>query len=126
MTLSPAFQNGFIGGAVGVLGTVIATGVKKGEVKDRLKCNYCAGSGQIMCGHCLELGKVSYVEGGGAVCSGPCGNCQATGAVVCINCQGTGITVPEDFLNVTRARRAIGSPPSRPPALISRRAHNLY
>ena len=42
--------NGFIGGSVGVIGTVISTMIKKEEVKDRLKCPYCAGSGQILCG----------------------------------------------------------------------------
>ena len=53
--------NGFIGGSVGVVGTVIAAQVKKDQVKGRLKCNYCEGTGQILCGHCLGSGTVSFL-----------------------------------------------------------------
>jgi hypothetical protein len=94
--LSQNALNGFIGGSVGVVGTLLFTTIKKEEVKDRLKCNYCDGTGQIVCGHCLGTGTVSHVEAGtGAVCSGPCQNCDSSGTVVCINCQGSGVTVPE-------------------------------
>ena len=50
VSFSQSAINGFIGGTVGVVGTVVATLVKKAQVKDRLKCTYCAGSGQIVCG----------------------------------------------------------------------------
>lgn len=38
LTFSLNAVNGFIGGSVGVIGTVIAAQIKKGEVKERLKC----------------------------------------------------------------------------------------
>ncbi len=101
ITFSLNAVNGFIGGSVGVIGTVIATQVKKGEVKGRLKCVYCDGSGQILCGHCLGSRALSYKdEGGGLVMGEHCSNCEATGTVVCINCQGSGLSVPDDFLQV--------------------------
>uniref|UniRef100_A0A7S3EVL4 Uncharacterized protein n=1 Tax=Haptolina ericina TaxID=156174 RepID=A0A7S3EVL4_9EUKA len=91
--------NGFIGGSVGVMGTVLATVVKKGQVKDRLKCSYCDGTGQIGCGHCLGLATLSMMDADtGKWSSVPCPNCEGTRTVVCINCQGSGISVPEDFL----------------------------
>lgn len=89
--------NGFIGGSVGVIGTVISTMIKKEEVKDRLKCPYCAGSGQILCGHCLSTGVVKYQMEDGSIGTKTCENCEGTGSVVCINCQGSGISVPEEF-----------------------------
>jgi len=92
--------NGFIGGSVGVVGTVLSTLIKKEEVKDRMKCNYCAGSGQILCGHCLSSGQVSYLNEDGMKVTEPCSNCEGTGTVVCINCQGSGISVPEEFFSV--------------------------
>ena len=94
--------NGFIGGTVGVIGTVIAAGIKKDQVKERLQCVYCEGSGQIMCGHCLGTGKISYYNEalGELVLGETCPNCEGTGTVVCINCQGSGMSVPDDFLQV--------------------------
>ena len=35
---------GFIGGSVGAIGTLIATNIKRGEVKERLNCPYCEGT----------------------------------------------------------------------------------
>lgn len=93
-------RNGFIGGSVGVIGTVLSTLIKKEEVKDRMKCNYCAGSGQILCGHCLSTGVVSYLNEEGVKVTEQCSNCDGTGLVVCINCQGSGISVPEEFFSV--------------------------
>ena len=84
---------GFIGGTVGVVGSVIATFVKRDEVKDRLKCSYCSGTGQIICGNCFGSGTVT-VNGNTETCP----NCEGTGTVVCINCQGSGISVPEDIM----------------------------
>lgn len=93
--------NGFIGGSVGVIGTVIAAQVKKGEVKERLKCVYCDGTGQILCGHCLGTRVVSFTNDDGALMLGEdCDTCEKTGSVVCINCQGSGLSVPEEFLQV--------------------------
>ena len=40
------------------MGTVISTLVKKDQVKDRLKCVYCGGSGTIQCGACAGTGKL--------------------------------------------------------------------
>ena len=77
-----------------------ATRVKKDQVKERLACTYCDATGQILCGHCLGSGIVSFKDDTGATVSEPCSNCEGTGTVVCINCQGSGISVPEDFLIV--------------------------
>ena len=96
--------NGFIGGTVGVVGTVLATQKKKAEVKDRLTCVYCGGSGTIKCGTCagtgslLAEGVTSFTEGVSATQA--CGTCEGTSHVVCINCQGSGMSVPDDFLQV--------------------------
>jgi len=89
--------NGFIGGSVGVLGTVIAAQVKKREVQDRLKCMYCEGTGQLLCGWCLGTGKLSYNSETGELVTEDCDNCEGTSTVVCINCQGSGLTIPEDI-----------------------------
>ena len=91
--------NGFIGGSVGALGTVISTMIKKNQVKDRLKCGYCEGTGQILCGHCLGSGMLSTVVDG-KLTAIECANCEGTGTVVCINCQGSGLSVPDEFLQV--------------------------
>ena len=94
--------NGFIGGTVGVVGTVLATQKKKAEVKDRLTCVYCGGSGTIKCGTCagtgslLAEGVTEFHEGVSATQA--CGTCEGTSHVVCINCQGSGLNIPDDFL----------------------------
>jgi len=101
MSFSLNAVNGFIGGTVGVLGTVIATLVKKQQVKDRLKCTYCDGTGQIVCGHCVGSGYLATLGADGTWQIGSsCENCEGTGSVVCINCQGSGVAVPDDFLQV--------------------------
>ena len=84
-----------------MIGTVIAAQFKKEEVKGRLKCVYCDGTGQIECGHCFGTSRLSYMDDSGAVVLGAnCDNCEMTGNVVCINCQGSGLSVPDDFLQV--------------------------
>jgi len=101
LTISLNAINGFIGGSVGVIGTVLAAQIKKGEVKERLKCVYCEGEGQIPCGHCLGTGVLSYMDASGKLVLGEkCENCEGTGTVVCINCQGSGLSVPDDFLQI--------------------------
>jgi len=97
---SPQAINGFIGGSVGVIGTVAATSIKKSEVKDRLKCTYCDGTGKIMCGYCYGTKQTPFSDSSGAWQSSPCSNCEATGDVVCINCQGSGITIPDEIMQV--------------------------
>lgn len=90
--------NGFIGGSVGAIGTVIATMVKKAQVKERLQCPYCDGTGVIACGHCLGSGRLVVANADGTVSYDSCPNCEGTGSVVCINCQGSGLNVPDDFI----------------------------
>merc|ERR1719506_3357845 len=68
--------NGFIGGSVGVVGTVVAANIKKGEVKERLKCTYCDGSGQIICGHCFGLRKIVPYDSD-VTEDVDCSNCEA-------------------------------------------------
>lgn len=47
------------------------------------------------------MGVLSYQDASGSLVLGEkCGNCETTGSVVCINCQGSGLTVPEDFLQL--------------------------
>jgi hypothetical protein len=100
VTVSQGAINGFTGGTFGVIGTLAFTQLKKGQVKDRLKCLYCDGTGQITCGHCLGTGKITYMNDANELVTEPCTNCDASGTVVCINCQGSGLTVPDDFLQV--------------------------
>jgi len=85
---------GFIGGTVGVMGSLSATLRKRDEVKERLKCPYCEGSGQLVCGRCLGAASVKTKDGMTTTCT----QCDGTGTVICINCQGTGVSVPEDIL----------------------------
>jgi len=100
LSFSPNAVNGFIGGSVGVIGTLISTMIKSGEVKDRLKCTYCGGTGQILCGHCLGTGTLSHKTDSGVMNPYACDNCESSGTVVCINCQGSGLSVPDEFLQV--------------------------
>ena len=107
IVFSEAAQAGFIGGTVGVIGTVVSTFIKRDEVKDRLKCPYCLGAGTIACGTCLGTGKVmniiSTAEGAAGeeepqFAEEPCPDCDGTGQILCINCQGSGVSVPESLL----------------------------
>jgi len=100
VVLQPGAISGFIGGTVGVLGTIVSTMIKKEEVKDRLKCVYCDGSGQIICGHCLASREVATTDAKGNVVWETCENCEGTGTVVCINCQGSGMSIPEEFFQM--------------------------
>jgi hypothetical protein len=93
--------NGFIGGSVGAVGTLIATLIKKDQVKDRLKCPYCDGTGIITCGICLGTSQLASVDAGtGTVTFSGCDTCESSGNVVCINCQGSGLNVPDEFVQV--------------------------
>lgn len=96
----PKAIDGFIGGSVGVVGTVTAMIVKKSQVKERLKCTYCDGTGKILCGKCLGRGTVQTKDESGQWVMTPCTNCESSGTVVCINCQGSGLAVPDEFLQV--------------------------
>jgi len=97
--LSEAAAGGFIGGSVGVIGTVVSTFMKRDQVKDRLKCPYCYGTGQIVCGRCYGTGlTTSKIAGTDEWQESDCNTCERAGTVVCINCQGSGLSVPEDIL----------------------------
>jgi len=98
--LDPKAVDGFIGGSVGVVGSIVATLLKKTQVKERLKCTYCEGTGDIICGICLERGTVKVKDDSGQWVMKECSNCEASGTVVCINCQGSGRAVPDEFLQV--------------------------
>lgn len=83
------------------MGRVVSTRPSNtAQVKDRLKCSYCQGSGQITCGRCygaklLEIRDPTAEDG---LLREACRTCEGTGTVVCINCQGSGVQIPEDFL----------------------------
>jgi len=98
VVLSQGAINGFLGGSVGAVGTLIATFVKRDQVKDRLKCPYCEGTGIIQCGRCLGSSQLASRDDSGALSYTGCSYCEASGTVVCINCQGSGLNVPDDFV----------------------------
>jgi len=98
VVFSQSALNGFIGGSVGAIGTVIATMVKKAQVKERLQCPYCDGTGVIACGKCLNTGRLVVPTADGSIAYESCDTCEGTSSVVCINCQGSGLNVPDDFI----------------------------
>eukprot|EP00908_Phaeocystis_cordata_P016954 Transcript_28273.p1 GENE.Transcript_28273~~Transcript_28273.p1 ORF type:complete len:185 (-),score=48.58 Transcript_28273:256-810(-) len=84
---------------VGAVGTLVATFIKRDQVKDRLKCVYCDGTGIIQCGKCLGSSQLAFQDAAtGVINYAGCGYCEASGSVVCINCQGSGLNVPDDFV----------------------------
>ena len=75
----------FVGGAVGVIGTLQSIMARREAVRERLTCVYCDGLGTLTCGYCLGSGRDS---------SGmPCSNCAGAGKVACVSCQGSGNSV---------------------------------
>lgn len=89
LTITVQAAGGGVAGSIGVLGTLIAFKIRQGEVKDRLKCIYCEGSGRITCGQCTIVKDGVQTK---------CEACSDMGTVLCINCQGSGRSVPEEFL----------------------------
>lgn len=85
MTISDAAKAGLQGGTIATLGAISTFLFRKSEIKDRLKCIYCEGSGQITCGRCAGQSAAG------------CETCSSAGTVVCINCQGSGRAIPEDL-----------------------------
>ena len=90
LVMSEAAIAGFIGGTVGTLGTAATALFKRKEVKDRLTCMYCDGTGRILCGKCL---------GAPAGCD-QCDKAAKGPTVRCINCQGSGMSVPDELLQI--------------------------
>lgn len=97
--LSDGAIKGIAGGAIGVLGTVGVALTRKKEVKDRLKCMYCDGTGQITCGRCLGTGVRRFTNSDGVDMTEVCPNCEGKGTIMCINCQGSGRSVPDDIFD---------------------------
>lgn len=89
LVMSEAAVAGFIGGTVGTLGTTATALFKRKEVRDRLTCMYCDGTGRILCGKCLGT------PGGCDQCDG-----REDASVLCINCQGSGMAVPEELMQL--------------------------
>jgi len=79
------FAEAFIGGTVGIMGTMMALEVKTKQDAGLDACPYCMGYGEILCASCLGNGIKA-----GATC--PC--CGGGGAVECINCKGDGRVTP--------------------------------
>jgi hypothetical protein len=99
VVLSQGAINGFLGGSVGAVGTLLATLAKRDQVKDRLKCPYCEGTGIITCARCLGSSQLATRDPvTGEMSYAGCEYCESSGSVVCINCQGSGLNVPDDFV----------------------------
>jgi hypothetical protein len=81
-----ALSAAFIGGTVGIMGTMMALEVKTKQDGGLDCCPYCMGHGEILCGRCLGSGSLSG--------SGACPECGCTGAVMCLNCKGDGRLTP--------------------------------
>jgi hypothetical protein len=75
----------FVGGAVGVIGTLESIMSRRRAVRERLTCVYCDGAGTLTCGVCLGSGRDAR--------SAPCPNCKGAGTVACVSCQGSGNSV---------------------------------
>eukprot|EP00307_Rebecca_sp_RCC1486_P014526 CAMPEP_0119419246 /NCGR_PEP_ID=MMETSP1335-20130426/20286_1 /TAXON_ID=259385 /ORGANISM="Chrysoculter rhomboideus, Strain RCC1486" /LENGTH=148 /DNA_ID=CAMNT_0007444537 /DNA_START=64 /DNA_END=510 /DNA_ORIENTATION=+ len=75
----------FVGGAVGVMGTLESIMARRRAVRDRLTCVYCDGAGSLGCGACFGTGL-----GANGL---PCTACGGTGKVSCVSCQGSGNSV---------------------------------
>eukprot|EP00614_Pseudopedinella_elastica_P013103 CAMPEP_0172614274 /NCGR_PEP_ID=MMETSP1068-20121228/49311_1 /TAXON_ID=35684 /ORGANISM="Pseudopedinella elastica, Strain CCMP716" /LENGTH=229 /DNA_ID=CAMNT_0013419011 /DNA_START=126 /DNA_END=815 /DNA_ORIENTATION=- len=86
---------GFLGGTVGVLGTLLTYEKARFRMKQRILCPYCNGGGVITCGACLGCGKTLVKVGpNGAKESCACETCGGIGEVACVNCKAEGVTVP--------------------------------
>jgi len=85
---------GFLGGTVGVIGTLLTYEMKRFRMKQRIKCPYCEGDGVITCGACLGSGSVLSVDSSGASTKHQCPTCGGIGVVACVNCKGEGVSVP--------------------------------
>mmetsp|Transcript_2172 Transcript_2172/g.6935 ORF Transcript_2172/g.6935 Transcript_2172/m.6935 type:complete len:146 (-) Transcript_2172:283-720(-) len=75
----------FVGGAVGVIGTLESIMSRRRAVRERLTCVYCDGAGTLTCGVCVGSGRNSAGM--------PCVNCNGLGKVACVSCQGSGNSV---------------------------------
>lgn len=93
---------GFLGGTVGVVGTLTTYEMGRFRMKQRIVCPYCEG-GVITCGMCLGEGNVIPQKAsggdGGSMASQlqskcKCPNCGGIGVVACVNCKGEGVTIP--------------------------------
>ncbi|CAM9909222.1 unnamed protein product [Scytosiphon promiscuus] len=108
------YPSAFIGGTVGVLGTLSAIQLKINEVKELTACPYCRSSGQLPCATCYGVGSVSIPDtasGATASYAPPasssavvttttltCPCCRGKTFITCVNCKGDGRGVPL-FLN---------------------------
>lgn len=88
-TAYDAVTSAFIGGTVGVMGTMVTLELKKGTTDANLdQCPYCIGNGRLLCAECLGTGS----EGG-------CKTCNGLGLVECIGCKGDGRNVPLSLIS---------------------------
>jgi len=85
----------FVGGSMGVAGTLAVYENNRFHAKQRVVCAYCEGTGYLKCATCMGTGlladgsKCHTCEGAGAA--------RADGKHVCVNCEGTGLTIPAAF-----------------------------
>ncbi|KAJ8600156.1 hypothetical protein CTAYLR_001913 [Chrysophaeum taylorii] len=68
----------FVGGAFGVIGTLVAYEYRRYYARTRVACPYCEGRGSLICAHCMGEG---------------CPRCTE-GRVKCVNCEATGLAIP--------------------------------
>ncbi|CEM11567.1 unnamed protein product [Vitrella brassicaformis CCMP3155] len=100
----------WVGGSVGVAGSLTAIMLKAEKVKSRDNCAFCKGSGALVCGNCHGNRFVLMKRGGGNIEEADedcrrytCPTCNGLGIVTCVNCQGDGLAIPP-VLNRKRSR----------------------
>jgi len=94
----------WVGGSVGVGGSLTAIWLKMQKVKSRETCAYCRGSGSLACGSCGDTGVLRILEKEtGKVTKVDCPTCRGTREVLCVNCRGDGMAVPP-MLRTRRSR----------------------
>lgn len=70
----------FVGGALGVVGTLVVYETRRYHARTRVACPYCEGTGSLVCGVCVGHDP-------------NCPHCDA-GRIKCVNCEATGLAIP--------------------------------
>lgn len=71
----------FVGGSLGVVGTLISYEWRRYYARTRVACPYCQGRGWLTCATCLGTDP-------------NCPTCHGEGRIKCVNCEATGLAIP--------------------------------